>query len=223
MRAFELAKTAGADGLEFDVRLDGDGNVIVFHDQTLERMLHRPTRLDEMSAAERATVRIDGEPIPLLSEVLDTYELELDIEIKADRIGRTGALVEAVAKLIAEHRRNDRVMVSSFDPFTLLQVHRRLPDIALAYIFHGEQALPLRRGWVGRWIGASLVHPQITLCTEARIKAWHTAGLPINAWTVDDDDELRRLYALGVDGVFANDPAHALTVLSAAAASPPRT
>jgi glycerophosphoryl diester phosphodiesterase len=44
------------------------------------------------------------------------------------------------------------------------------------------------------------------------MKAWHTAGLPINAWTVDDDAELRRLDALGVDGVFCNDPGHAKRV-----------
>ena len=75
--------------------------------------------------------------------------------------------------------------------------------------------LPLRRGWIGRWIGSSLVHPQSTLCTADRVKAWHTAGMPINAWTVDDRNELERLAALGIDGVFANDPAHAIAVLSA--------
>ena len=87
--------------------------------------------------------------------------------------------------------------------------------MALAYLFHDEQPLPLRRGWVGRWIGSSLVHPQSTLCTADRVKAWHTAGMPINAWTVDDAGELERLAALGIDGVFANDPAHAIAVLSA--------
>jgi glycerophosphoryl diester phosphodiesterase len=105
--------------------------------------------------------------------------------------------------------------VSSFDPIALVQLHGYLPDVALAYLFHDEQPLPLRRGWVGRWIGSSLVHPQSTLCTADRVKAWHTAGMPVNAWTVDDRDELERLAALGVDGVFANDPAHAIAVLSA--------
>ena len=111
--------------------------------------------------------------------------------------------------------RADQIVVSSFDPIALLQLHTRMPDLALAYLFHDEQPLPLRRGWVGRWIGSSLVHPQNTLCTADRVKAWHTAGMPINAWTVDDAGELERLAALGIDGVFANDPAHAIAVLSA--------
>jgi glycerophosphoryl diester phosphodiesterase len=98
-----------------------------------------------------------------------------------------------------------------------MQFHRHLPDIALAHLFGADQAIPLRRGWVGSWIGASVVHPQHTLCTEATVKAWKTAGMPINAWTVDDPGELRRLSALGIDGVFANDPAAALAVLAAPA------
>ena len=65
-------------------------------------------------------------------------------------------------------------------------------------------------------MGASLLHPQNTLCSEDRVRTWHTAGLPINAWTVDDRDELVRLSRLGVDGVFCNDPGHAIEVLSAA-------
>jgi len=213
MRAFELAREAGADGLEFDVRLDRDGHVVVFHDATLDRLVGRPGRLDELSGSERAALRVGGEPVPLLADVLDAFELELDVEIKSDRVGRAGPLVDAVATLLGNHRRLDRVMVSSFDPTVLLQLHRRVPELALASLFHEDQVLPLRRGWVGRWIGASLVHPQHTLCTEDRIDAWHTAGLPVNAWTVDDPAELRRLSELGVDGVFANDPAAALAVL----------
>ncbi len=215
MRAFELAVAAGADGLEFDLRLDGEGNVVVFHDAELERLCDHPGKLAELSAAERKALRTRGEPIPLFSEVLDGFDLELDIEIKSDRIGRNDDLVAAVAKQLGDSRsRLDRMMVSSFDPSVLLQLHHRVPDIALAYIFHDEQPWAARSGWVGRAIGVSLVHPQHTLCTPAKVKEWHTAGMPINAWTVDDPAELRRLAEIGVDGVFSNDPAAAIAALA---------
>ena len=215
MLAFDKARAAGADGIELDVRFDGDRNVVVFHDSLLERLTGLPGRIEELSAAERARLRVGGEPVPLLAEVLAELDLEIDVELKAIKIGRMGALVEATAKVIRASGRADQVLVSSFDPVSLVQFHRHLPDVALAYLFHDEQPLPLRRGWVGNWMGASLLHPQHTLCTEATVKAWHTAGLPINTWTVDDRDELERLARLGVDGVFANDPGHAIAVLSA--------
>lgn len=214
MLAFDRARAAGADGIELDVRFDGDRNVVVFHDTELARLTGRPGRIDQLPAADRAQLRVGGEPVPLLAEVLRAFDLEIDVEIKADHPGRAGALVAATARVIRDSGRADQVLVSSFDPFALVQFHGHLPDVALAYLCHDEQALPLRRGWVGRWIGSSLVHPQNTLCTAERVRAWHTAGLPINAWTVDDRDELIRLAGLGVDGVFANDPAHAIAVLS---------
>ena len=211
--AFDKARAAGADGIELDARFDGDGTVVVFHDRDLDRLCGRPGRLDAMSARERGELRVGGEPIPTLAEVMAVLgDLEVDIEIKSDRVGRMGALAEATARVIHESGRGDQVLVSSFDPFALIQFHRFAPDVALAYLFHDEQPLPLRKGWVGNWMGASLLHPQSSLVTEAAMKAWHAAGMPVNAWTVDDAAELGRLARLGVDGVFCNDPAHARAV-----------
>ena len=215
MLAFDRARAAGADGIELDVRFDGDHNVVVFHDSPLERLTGLPGTMEQLPAAERARLRVGGEKVPLLAEVLAAFDLEVDVEIKALKVGRMAPLVEATAKVIRDSGRADQIVVSSFDPFALLQLHYHLPDLALAYLFHDEQPLPLRRGWVGTWMGASLFHPQNTLCNEHTVKAWHTAGMPLNVWTVDDDAELQRLARLGVDGVFANDPAHALAVFAA--------
>jgi len=204
--AFDKARAAGADGIELDVRFDGDGNVVVFHDSLLDRLTGQPGRIEQLSAAERARLRVSGEPVPLLADVLAAAdrELEIDVELKVDRPGRAGGLAEATARIIKASGRAEQVLVSSFDPIALV---------------HDDQALPMRRGWIGTLIGASLAHPQHTLCTEARVQAWHRAGLPVNTWTVDDADELARLARIGVDGVFCNDPGHAISVLSAAVSS----
>lgn len=218
LRAFAQAAAAGADGIELDVMLDADHELVVFHDRELARLTGRPGRMEDLPARERAELRVGGERVPLLAEVLAEVDLEINVELKAPRVGRVGALVAATAAVIKASGRADRILVSSFDPVALIQLHRRLPDVALAFLFHDEQVLPLRRGWVATWIGASLVHPQSTLCGDASVRAWHAAGLPVNAWTVDERDELLRLAALGVDGVFCNDPAHAIAVLAGPAA-----
>ena len=212
MLAFDKARDAGADGIELDVRLDGDGNVVVFHDSDLQRLTGKAGRIEQTSATARKELRVGGEPIALLADVVHNYDLEIDVEIKANKAGREAALVAATAKVIKDSGRSDQILVSSFDPVVLVQFHRHLPDVALGYIFSKDQALPMRRGWAGLAVGASLMHPQHTLCTEQTVAAWQRAGTPINVWTVDDRAELLRLAALGVDGVFSNDPAHALAV-----------
>jgi glycerophosphoryl diester phosphodiesterase len=215
LAAFELAKTAGADGIELDVMLDRDGTVVVFHDHELTRLCGRPGRMEDLGTTARKELRVQGECVPTLAEVFDMLgDLEINVEIKVERVARAAQLVEATANVIRQSGRADQTLVSSFDPVALVQFHRFLPDIALAYLFAKEQALPIRRGWVSQWIGASVVHPDHRLCTEKMVKTWHTAGMPINAWTVDDAAELRRLNDVGIDGVFTNDPAHALAVLT---------
>ncbi len=215
MLAFDKARTAKADGLELDVRFDGDNNVVVFHDSELNRLMHIDGTMETTSGAERAKLRVGGEPVPTLAEVLHSFDLEIDVEIKSNRTGREGELAAATAKVIKDSGREDQILISSFDPFILLQIHRHLPAIGLAHIFAGDQPFPIRRGWIGTLMGVSIVHPEHTLVTEASVKRWHTAGRPINVWTVDDAAELQRLSRLGVDGVFANDPAHARAVLDA--------
>lgn len=217
MASFERAIADGADGIELDVRFDGGGNVVVFHDDFLKRLVGREGRMEELPAAERAALRVRGEPVPLLAEVLAAFDTDVNVEIKAGKSGKAGgvgALVAATAQVIKASGRGDRVLVSSFDPIALVQMYRQLPEVATAYLFHEEQSLAARRGWVGRWIGASLVHPQHTLVTEESAARWHRAGLPINVWTVNEAEELRRLARIGVDGVFADDPGAALKVLA---------
>jgi glycerophosphoryl diester phosphodiesterase len=216
--AFDTARAAGADGIELDVRFDADHTVVVFHDGELARLCGRAGRMAEVSAAERAKLRVGGEPIPTLADVMANLgDLEVDVEIKSDHLARMGALAAATARVIRDSGRADQVLVSSFDPFALIQFHRHVPEVALAYLFHDEQPLPLRKGWVGNWMGASVLHPQSSLVTERTLKAWHTAGMPVNAWTVDDAAELERLARLGVDGVFCNDPGHARAVFDGVA------
>ena len=214
LEAFEHARAAGADGIELDVRLDRDGHVVVFHDKDLQRLCGQPGRIEDLSADERKQLRVSGCAVPLLAEVFDVLgDLELNVEIKSNSPGRNGAVVEAAANVIRQSGHADQVLVSSFDPFSLLQFYRKLPDVALAFLFGADQTLPIRKGWLARAMGATVLHPEHTLCTPDNVKAWHTSGRPINAWTVDDPEEMKRLDALGIDGIFTNDPALARGVL----------
>ena len=67
--AFELTRSAGADGIELDVRLDRDGNVVVFHDRDLQRLCGRPGRIEDLYASECQQLRVAGARVPLLADV----------------------------------------------------------------------------------------------------------------------------------------------------------
>lgn len=216
LAAFALAREQGADGIELDVRLDGSGEVVVFHDEDLTRLAERPGAVEQLRSAERrAVVLRGGHGIPTLAEALAAAApLEVNVEIKSERPGRAAALAKATAEVIRKSGHMDRVVVSSFDPVALAQLYRHLPEVSLAYLFHSEQPRLLHRGWIGLAIGASLLHPNAALCTDRSVKRWHAAGYAVNVWTVDDPAELARLDRLGVDGVFANDPAAARAALA---------
>ncbi len=218
LAAFELAREQGADGIELDVRLDASGEVVVFHDDDLLRLAERPGAIEQLRADERREVKLlGGHAIPTLAEALAAAApLEVNVELKSPRPGRAAALAKAAAEVIRKSGAMDRVVVSSFDPLALAQLYRHLPDVSLAYLFHSEQPWVLQRGWLGLAIGASLLHPNAPLCTERSVRRWHASGYAVNVWTIDDPRELRRLDALGVDGVFANDPAGARAALGLA-------
>ncbi len=216
LEAFEAAREDGADGVEFDVHPCKSGEIVVFHDHDLARLADRPEKIRDLTWAELREIRVHGGyRIPLLSEALEATEgLELDVEIKSPRFGAAGLHVAAeVARLLARHDAVERSMVSCFDPLPLVQLHAHLPEVALAFLFHAGEPWPARKGLgAGFLLGASLLHPEAVLCTAAQVAAWRADGHAVNAWTVDEPDELRRLAAVGVDGVFTNVPAQAREV-----------
>lgn len=116
MPAFYEAFRSGY-GIELDVRLSSDGQVVVFHDDTLERLCGRPDRVDSLTASELSWVNINGcyERIPLFSEVLDRidHNTPLCIELK----GTDTKLCEEVAKML--DRYDGYFSVESFNPFLL--------------------------------------------------------------------------------------------------------
>ncbi|MEZ4366979.1 MAG: glycerophosphodiester phosphodiesterase [Kofleriaceae bacterium] len=215
LAAFASARAAGADGLEFDVRLDGDGVPVVFHDDDLRRLADRAEAVEALSSTARAAVRLRGDhAIPTLAETIAEFgDLDLNVELKPTRPGRGGALAAAVARVLADAAAPDRVLVSCFDPIALAQLRRRAPHLARALLFHPGEALPLREGMPAYLLGVAAVHPEHELVTPARVQRWHRQGWAVNVWTVDDATALRTLDALGVDGVFTNDPAAARVAL----------
>jgi glycerophosphoryl diester phosphodiesterase len=222
MEAFELARQQGADGIELDVQMCASGELVVFHDADLARLAGRGEHITAMTLADIAAVRLNhGRRIAMLDDVLGEFardDFVINIEVKSLAWGRAGALVDGLVELLSRHVSRDRELsiISSFDPVAVTQVRRRAPELRTGLLFHRGEPLPFRRAWVAPVVRPHALHPEHILVTEVSMAIWKKRGYAVNAWTVDEPAELRRLAALGVDGVFTNDPAGALSALTVA-------
>ncbi len=216
LEAFARALDDGADGVELDVRLCASGEVVVFHDDDLQRLAGRGETIESLPLeAVRAVKLRGGLGIPTLADVLEKLPpAPINVEIKSAAAGSALRLTERAIEVIRRCDAADRVLFSSFDPAAVLQARIRAPEIPAAMLVHAAMRRPLREAWGALAIRPFAIHPENTLVTAARMRRWRRSELAVNVWTVDARAELRRLDALGVDGVFANDPRAAREALA---------
>jgi glycerophosphoryl diester phosphodiesterase len=205
----------GADGIEFDVHLSADGVPVVIHDFTVDRTTDGTgavralplAELKRLDAGAHVGPAFAGERIPTLDEVLEAVgaHMLLNVELKSKGMRETG-LARAVASAVMAHGAANRFLLSSFNPFMLRRAKRLAPGILAALIYAPGLPLPLRRAWLAPLVPHEARHPQHTVVDE-RYVAWaRRRGYLVNAWTVDEPSDMRRLIALGVDGIVSNRP-----------------
>jgi glycerophosphoryl diester phosphodiesterase len=217
MAAFARAAELGAHGIELDVHLSADGVPVVIHDFTVDATTDGSgpvsgmslAQLRELDAGSSFDPAFAGELIPTLAEVLETFghRLFLNIELKTTS-PRNNGLEQAVIGQIREHGldRSDRVLLSSFNPFSLRRAWRLAPHLRRGLLYAPGLPLPLRRAWLAPLAPHQARHPEHTM-VDARYMAWaRRRGYQVNTWTVDDPAEMRRLVDLGVDGIITNVP-----------------
>ena len=216
MAAFERARADGADGVELDVRLARDGQLVVFHDQDLRRLAGRAERIADLDSGQLAQVELrGGQRIPRLDEVLEALDpLLVNVEIKPPGWRAAREVVGAVHRCVERAAAADRVLVSSFDAAVVALVRRTTP-LRTGLLFHARQRRPLRRAWLAPIVRPHALHPEKVLVDEDSMGAWRRRGYAINVWTVDEPEEVRRLARLGVDAIISNDPAAARAAMEA--------
>ena len=215
MAAFRLAAAKGADAIELDAKLSADGQVIVFHDETLQRTTDGAGRVRDKPALELQTLdagwhfseHFRGERIPLLSEVLEHLgnQLFINIELRNYWTPRDG-LARAVCELVKQHALEGSIMFSSFLASNLKLARRILPGVPCGLI--------AMRGWPGLWarsFGFSFgdceaLHPNVADTTSQQVRRVHRLKRRIHVWTVNARMQVQRLMDWGVDGIITDDP-----------------
>lgn len=210
--AYELALAHGADYIELDVRATADGTLVILHDPTLERTAGDPREIIHVRDSELAALPASVRPLRL-DETLATYGALVSfwIEVKDLRPARPEALLAA----LAGHTLVGPTRIGSFDTTLLRRLRRLDPSLSLVALVPPLEPAEIRprldrlaRIAGGLGLCCTSVDAELVLAARAR-------GLRVEVHTVNEELEMERLLALGVDGLVTDVPARAHGVLSA--------
>ncbi|GEN06394.1 glycerophosphoryl diester phosphodiesterase [Myxococcus fulvus] len=224
LEAFSEAARQGADGVELDAMVCGSGEVIVCHDERLERLARLPweVRTTPWWKLQKADV---GSPlgfaparIPLLEEVLESLppQFIVNIELKCERFDDDG-LARKVARLVRDLDMGERVVISSFNPLCLFRLLDAAPELRRGYLIDPDRRWGVQAYAVSPLVSSHSVHPYHVDCTPERVATWRAAGLRVAAWTVDDAARASELERMGVSYLITNRPGAVREALRAAA------
>jgi glycerophosphoryl diester phosphodiesterase len=230
--AFANALAAGAQYLETDVHASADGVAIVSHDPDLKRLAGSAARIDQLTRAELAKIDLgEAQSFPTLQEALEAFpDARFNIDVKSR------AAADAAAHAIVEAKATRRVLVTSFDSET-----RRATLAALGAGGTGGTVGPgtavatsaSQRGVIWALIGARLGlgflvraalrgvdavqvperQGALRVVTPRFVDAVQRAGVEVHVWVVNDEGDMRRLLAQGVDGIVTDRADLALRVV----------
>ncbi len=210
--AFAAAIALGARAIELDCQLSADGELVVIHDETLDRTTDGRGAVGDRPWAELA--RLDagawfdpayrGERIPRLPDVLAQVRdrVMLNVEIKSAR--DVGAIERKLAKLLADEDALAWVVLSSFHAAAVRNMRAAAPNARLGVLCDDD---PRRGGLaLARELGAEALIPGRRWVDARLVDEAHAHRLAVWVWTVNEPGEMRRLIALGVDAIFSDWP-----------------
>jgi len=208
--AFKKAVELGADGVEFDVQLTKDGEVVVIHDELIDRTMtgsglvgdHTLQELKEMSAGEFYSADFKEEKIPTLREVLEVVrELEI-INIELKNYLPYPKLEEKVLELVDEFEIREKVIISSFNHYSLQKVKKLQPEIKTGALLMAKMInssdYAFKRGF-------DALHLHFLTAEQEIVDNAHFMGLQVNVYTVNFPESVVELLAKKVDMIITDE------------------
>lgn len=228
LAAFKRGIDEGCDAIELDVHLSRDGRLIVMHDPSLYRTTAAEGYVAEWSAAAikeldaRSSWRGEGDyeaqRVPTLEEVLDLIvrqerHVELQVEIKTDQKDRRyEGIEEAVVNALRSYDLIERTVIISFDFPTLLTVREIEPALRLGALVNRKyletigMAGPAAVAASIADLGVEYVAINYAYLSAKLFEEFRQSGLLIGAWTVNNEKDIRRISAMGVDFITSDRP-----------------
>ena len=214
LAAFQEALRVKADGIELDVHLTKDDQLVVIHDEKVNRTTSGKGRVRDLSLAELKQLdagswfdrRFKGEAIPTLEEVLKLLKNEnftgfLNIELKTDIINYPG-IEEKVVGLIAQETLPFTIIYSSFNLTTLQRLHALGVKDEIAYLA-GKKLQKVRLDKVENFMSSLHLKKKYVLKYPELLASDHR---PIRLWGIDSETDMRYAFQHNIAGIFTDFP-----------------
>jgi len=197
LAAVESAVAAGADTIELDIRRCGSGDLVVVHDETVDRVTGASGAVSELSAATLRGLSVlgSGEGVPGLGAVCRVTPPDVRLNLELKERGIAAETVETA------RQHGHEPIISSQSRAALTEVE----SVPRGYVFHDDPETGLR---AATDLSCTAVHPHWQLCTESFLAAAREHGLAVRAWTVTTQAVATALADAGVDGLIADAPAY---------------
>jgi glycerophosphoryl diester phosphodiesterase len=215
LAAFKLAVEQSVPAIEFDVKLTHDQRVVVIHDPNVMRTTNGRGLVSGLSLAEIKQLDagswfssdFKAEPIPTLEEVFNTvgHEVLMNIEL-TNYTTPSDMLVDRVVEQVKKAGLEDRVYFSSFLASNLIKVRKQLPGCGIGYLAYAGFPGLLQRIFQPPPRTINSLNPNRGAVSRRLVEHEHDLDRRILVYTVNDADEMRKLFELGVDGIFTDDP-----------------
>ncbi|MBW6463669.1 MAG: glycerophosphodiester phosphodiesterase [Firmicutes bacterium] len=214
LAAFRKAVEIGADGFEFDLQLSRDNVPVVIHDEMLERTtngngLVKDYTLDELKAFDAGSwfsPEFAGETIPTLEEVFEEFaqsEALFNIELKSGIIIYP-ELEEKVLKIISRFKVKERVLISSFNHYSLVTCLQIDPEVRTGILYMAGLYEPWN---YAKSLGCYSAHPLFYHLQHPEIvSGFKEHSIPVFAWTVNDPLYMKMMVAGGIEGIITDNP-----------------
>lgn len=205
LRSFQKAIDMGVDAIELDVSVCKTGELMVIHDDSVNRTTKGEGYVGEMTLAELKKLDAGkGEQIPTLREVFDLVSRKVKINVELKGLGT--AL--PTAKLITEYVKEkgwsyDDFIVSSFNHPELAEFHNVLPEVSIGALLDGKLVTMAE---FAEKMGAKYINPCYDTTDQEYVDDAHKRGLKVLVWTVNEPSDIAKMKSLGVDGIFCNYP-----------------
>jgi glycerophosphoryl diester phosphodiesterase len=202
LRSFKRAIELKADMIELDTYLTKDNQVVIIHDETVNRTTNGKGKVKNLTLKELKQLDAGkGEKIPTLEEVFDLVNKKVQINIELKGKGTAKPVSNLIEKYVKKGWTNKHFLVSSFDFNELKVFYSVNKKVRLGVLFERSPDLYLKRT---KQVNAYSINPGLKHATKKFVDKAHQKDLKVYVWTVNSKKKIQRLKLLAVDGVFTN-------------------